>query len=85
MKNTIIWICGILIGGLAGYGVGLTQSSGLYFWVGVGIILGSTLAVTYNIHREEDDELLDDLEAQEIADVAGENKSRQSSNQKTAS
>lgn len=85
MKSIIIWICGIIIGALAGYGIGLTQSSSPYFWIGIGVILGSTLAVTYNIHREKDDELPDDLELQEVADVSVENKSQQSANQKTAS
>ncbi len=84
MKNTIIWICGILTGGLAGYGIGLFQSSSPYFWMAVGIIFGSTVAITYNIHREEED-FHDDLEENEIAAPEAENESQPSANQKTTS
>lgn len=68
MKNTIIWLCGILIGGLAGYGVGILQSTNPYFYIGLGIILGSTIAITFNVHREEEDipdELMDEEFVQE--------------------
>ncbi|MAL17600.1 MAG: hypothetical protein CL670_14575 [Balneola sp.] len=84
MKNTITWLCGILIGGLSGYGIGVLQTSNPYLWLAVGIILGSSIAVTYNIHREDDD-LFDDLESEDATEPEENTINRDSANRQTTS
>jgi len=74
----------MLIGGLSGYGIGMLQTSNPYLWLAVGIILGSTIAVTYNIHREDDD-MFDDLEPEDISEQEENEANPDSANRQTTS
>jgi hypothetical protein len=53
MKNTFLWMCGILVGMAIGYGLSFVVPLSVYLLVLGGFILGSSVAITYNIYREE--------------------------------
>ena len=59
MKSFFIWLIAVIIGGISGFGISYLIGFNVYLTVGLGIILGSTVGVTINIHRDGDDELPD--------------------------
>ena len=60
MGSFFIWIACVLLGGLAGYGISYLVSFNTYLLIAFGVIIGSSIGITLNIHREreEDFELL---------------------------
>lgn len=57
MKSFLTWIAGIAIGGFAGYGISFIFEADLFLLVGIGILIGSSVGITINIHRDDDFEL----------------------------
>lgn len=60
MKSTIIWLSAIVIGGLLGYGAIYFIDFNMYLAVGIGVLIGSSLGITINIHREREYDLSDE-------------------------
>ncbi len=53
MKSFIIWMVGTLLGAAVGYGISILLEMNVLLLISIGVILGSTSAITFNIHREE--------------------------------
>lgn len=64
MKSFIIWLLGTLFGAAVGYGISILADMNELLFISIGVILGSTSAITYNIHREKDISL-DELEVEQ--------------------
>lgn len=60
MKSIFIWLFAIVIGGSVGYGVGFLSELNMYLTIGLGIIVGSSIGVTINIHREREFDFFED-------------------------
>lgn len=60
MKSVLIWLSAVVIGGGIGYGIGVFNDLNIYLTVGLGIIVGSSIGVTINIHRERDFDFFED-------------------------
>lgn len=60
MKSVLIWLSAVVIGGGIGYGIGILSELNIYLTVGLGIIVGSSIGVTINIHRERDFDFFED-------------------------
>lgn len=52
MKSFLIWIFCLIIGAAAGFGISLLFDMNLYLLLGIGLIAGSSMGITWNIHRE---------------------------------
>ncbi|HBQ58226.1 MAG TPA: hypothetical protein DD671_00965 [Balneolaceae bacterium] len=66
MKSFFIWIFFVILGVLAGYGVSFLINLNVYLLLGGGVIIGSSLGVTWNIHREREEEFeMTDLNEEE--------------------
>lgn len=53
MKNLLVWLLATLVGGVIGYFFSWLTGMSIYLCVGCGVVLGSSLGVTMNIHRVE--------------------------------
>ena len=53
MKSFFTWLVAIIIGAIFGYLVNVLTGYNLYLSIGIGIILGSTIGITINIHRKK--------------------------------
>ncbi len=54
MKSFIIWMVGTLLGAAVGYGLSFLLKMNVPLLILAGIILGNTIAITFNIHREKE-------------------------------
>ncbi|WP_020402423.1 hypothetical protein [Gracilimonas tropica] len=69
MRSFLIWLLSVLLGGLAGYGTSYLVNFNLYLLIAFGVIIGSSIGITLNIHREREEEIeLLDLEAEKEND-----------------
>lgn len=53
MRSVLIWLISTIMGALAGYGLSfLLTEINMFIQVAGGVIIGSSVAITINIHRE---------------------------------
>lgn len=55
MKSFIIWIVGTLLGAGTGYALSFLLDVNIFLLIFFGVILGSSVAITFNIHREKEE------------------------------
>lgn len=67
MKSCFIWIAGTLLGAGAGYALSFLLDVNFLLLLFAGIILGSSIAITFNIHRDKE-EVPELPEPEEIGD-----------------
>lgn len=54
MKSFLTWITAVAISGCIGYGASFLMEIGLALPIGIGVLIGSSVGITINIHRDED-------------------------------
>lgn len=66
MKSFLIWLLVTVTGAGIGYGISWLTGLNPYLCMGVGVVIGSSIGVTANIHRDqqpmpgrEDDSIVD--------------------------
>lgn len=52
MKSLFIWLLAVIVGGVSGFGVSYLFGISIYLSIFGGIILGSSVGFTINIHRD---------------------------------
>lgn len=57
MKSFIIWLTAVIVGIATGFGISYMAEINLYVCLAVGVIVGSSVGITINIHREAEDDL----------------------------
>ena len=55
MKSFFTWIAAMIMGGALGYGATHVFDASIYLLIGVGVLIGSSIGITLNIHREEEE------------------------------
>lgn len=53
MKSVLIWLLVTALGAGIGYGLSWLTGLNLYICIGIGAIIGSSIGVTANIHRDQ--------------------------------
>lgn len=57
MKSFVYWLIATLFGFTLGYGLSWVTGLSIYLSLGIGVIIGSSVGVTFNIHRERDSKI----------------------------
>ena len=57
MKSTLIWIICVSLGAAAGYALSMVFAYNLYLLLLLGVIIGSSAGITWNIHRDRMEDL----------------------------
>lgn len=65
VKSFFIWIGSVVLGAAIGYGLSYLVTMNLYLLIALGVIIGSSIGVTWNIHREKEHDF-EDIEMDEI-------------------
>ncbi|MCP9290449.1 hypothetical protein [Gracilimonas sediminicola] len=63
MKSFLTWITAVAIGGLIGYGASFLMEVGLALPIGIGVLIGSSVGITINIHRDDDLDIPPEVES----------------------
>ncbi len=54
MKSFLTWITAVVIGASLGYGTSFFLEVGVALPIAVGVLIGSSVGITMNIHRDDD-------------------------------
>ena len=65
MKNFLTWFTAVVIGGCLGYGIGFFIEVSAPLMIGIGVLIGSSVGITINIHRDDELDIPPDEDLQE--------------------
>lgn len=57
MKSVLIWWGSVATGVLLGFGASFLIDINIYLLIVAGVIVGSSVGITWNIHREREEDL----------------------------